>query len=236
MLITGKRSGPQNRVGRNKGDNEGQLSWDWSWIWSLLRSFSTRQGLCAPSYLRIVWTWWNRTLWPNEGAPDRPVAQKHACWLRTRSQRAHACLQSWVKRRADRGHRSPLTRWGHHPLCRTLETVPFCEILQPSSSALHGVWSVTQSRLTIGDHMDCSRQAPLRVGFPRQKYWSRLSIATPGDLPTQGSNSSLLCLLHWQADALHSVTSTPNAGYFLPMRKIRGKFTNIAPAHPLPSL
>ena len=27
MLIMGKRSGPQNRVGRNKGGNEDQLSW-----------------------------------------------------------------------------------------------------------------------------------------------------------------------------------------------------------------
>ena len=32
------------------------------------------------------------------------------------------------------------------------------------------------------DPMDCSCQAPLSVGFPRQEYWSRLPYPCPGDL------------------------------------------------------
>ena len=42
-------------------------------------------------------------------------------------------------------------------------------------------------------------QAPLSIGFPRQEYWSELPFLSPGDLPTQGSN---LSLLHWQVDSL----------------------------------
>ena len=29
-------------------------------------------------------------------------------------------------------------------------------------------------------------QAPLSMGFPRQEYWSRLSVPSPGDLPDPG--------------------------------------------------
>ena len=34
--------------------------------------------------------------------------------------------------------------------------------------------------------MDCSRQAPLSMGFPRQEYWSGLPFPPPGDLPNSG--------------------------------------------------
>ena len=34
--------------------------------------------------------------------------------------------------------------------------------------------------------MDCSRQAPLSMGFPRQEYWSGLPFPSPGDLPGPG--------------------------------------------------
>ena len=34
--------------------------------------------------------------------------------------------------------------------------------------------------------MDCSQQAPLSMGFPRQEYWSRLPFSSPGDLPNPG--------------------------------------------------
>ena len=33
------------------------------------------------------------------------------------------------------------------------------------------------------DPMDCSRQAPLFVGFSWQEYWSELPFPSPGDLP-----------------------------------------------------
>ena len=35
-------------------------------------------------------------------------------------------------------------------------------------------------------------QAPLSMEFSRQKYWSGLPFPSPGDLPTQGLNPSLL--------------------------------------------
>ena len=38
-------------------------------------------------------------------------------------------------------------------------------------------------------------QAPLFMGFWRQEYWSGLPCPSPGDLPDQGSNPRLLCLL-----------------------------------------
>ena len=45
-------------------------------------------------------------------------------------------------------------------------------------------------------------QAPLSMGFPRQRYWGGLPFPPPGNFWTQGSNPGLLCLLHWQADSL----------------------------------
>ena len=44
-------------------------------------------------------------------------------------------------------------------------------------------------------------QAPLSMGFSRQEYWSGLSFPPPGIFQTQGSNSGLLHLLHWQVDS-----------------------------------
>ena len=41
-------------------------------------------------------------------------------------------------------------------------------------------------------------QTPLPMEFPRQEYWSGLPSPPPGDLQTQGVNSHLLHLLHWQ--------------------------------------
>ena len=46
-------------------------------------------------------------------------------------------------------------------------------------------------------------QAPLSVGFSRQEYWSGLPFSfSRGIFLIQGSNSSLLSLLHWQAGSL----------------------------------
>ena len=39
--------------------------------------------------------------------------------------------------------------------------------------------------------------APLSMESPRQEYWSGLPFSSPGDLPNQGLNPSLL---HWQED------------------------------------
>ena len=45
-------------------------------------------------------------------------------------------------------------------------------------------------------------QALLSMEFFKQEYRSGLPFSTPGDLPNLGSNSSLLHLLHWQANSL----------------------------------
>ena len=48
---------------------------------------------------------------------------------------------------------------------------------------------VTHSCPTLSDPMN---QAPLSVEFSIQEHWSGLPFPSPGDLPTQGLNSSLL--------------------------------------------
>ena len=49
--------------------------------------------------------------------------------------------------------------------------------------------------------MDCTCQAPLSMGFSRQKYWNRLSFPSPGDLPNPGIEPRSPAL---QADSLPS--------------------------------
>ena len=61
------------------------------------------------------------------------------------------------------------------------------------SGVLSGVW--------LCDPMGPIRphQAPLIMGFPRQKYWS---VSSPGDLPDPGIEHSSLAFPPWQADSL----------------------------------
>ena len=49
--------------------------------------------------------------------------------------------------------------------------------------------------------MTVAYQAPLSMGFSRQKYWSGLPFSSPGDLPNPGIKSRSPTL---QADALTS--------------------------------
>ena len=41
---------------------------------------------------------------------------------------------------------------------------------------------VAQECPTLGNPMDCSRQAPLSMGFSRQEHWSGLPFPPPGDM------------------------------------------------------
>ena len=41
-------------------------------------------------------------------------------------------------------------------------------------------------------------QVPLSRGFSRQEYWGGLPFPSPGELPNQGLNLHLLCLLYWR--------------------------------------
>ena len=45
-------------------------------------------------------------------------------------------------------------------------------------------------------------QAPLSMGFSRQKFWSGLPFPSPGDFSDPGIEVRLLCLLHLQAGSL----------------------------------
>ena len=45
-------------------------------------------------------------------------------------------------------------------------------------------------------------QAPLSMGFSRREYWRGCHALLQGIFPTQGSNLTLQCLLHWQASSL----------------------------------
>ena len=45
---------------------------------------------------------------------------------------------------------------------------------------------VTKSYLTLATPWTVACQAPLSMGFSRQKYWSRLPFPSPGNLPNPG--------------------------------------------------
>ena len=50
---------------------------------------------------------------------------------------------------------------------------------------------------TFCDPKDCSRRAPMSMGFSRQEYWSRLPSSSPGHLLNSGIKPPVL-----QADSL----------------------------------
>ena len=55
------------------------------------------------------------------------------------------------------------------------------------------------SRVQLFAMLKSAHQAPMTMGFSRQEYWNGLPCPPPGDLPKPGTDSNLLCLLHWQA-------------------------------------
>ena len=55
-----------------------------------------------------------------------------------------------------------------------------------SDEAMQCVCLATLSCLTLCKPIDCSRQAPPTMGFPRQGYWSGLLFPPPGELPHPG--------------------------------------------------
>ena len=66
-------------------------------------------------------------------------------------------------------------------------------------SYMHCAYLVAKLCPTLCDRMDCSPPSPQSMGFPRQKYRTRLPFPSPGDLPIQELNPYLL---HWQTDFL----------------------------------
>ena len=58
---------------------------------------------------------------------------------------------------------------------------------------------VTKSCLTLATPWTVACQAPLSMGFSRQKYWSGLPFPSPGDVPDPGMEPGSPVL---QADSL----------------------------------
>ena len=54
---------------------------------------------------------------------------------------------------------------------------------------------VAKSCLTLCDPMDGGPQVPLSMSFPRQDYWSGLSLPSPGDLSNPGTEHTYLALV-----------------------------------------
>ena len=63
--------------------------------------------------------------------------------------------------------------------------------LHPSSG---GDGLVVKLYLTLVTPWIVVHQAPLPMGFPRQKYWSGLLFPPPGDLPNPGIEPSSPCI------------------------------------------
>jgi len=74
---------------------------------------------------------------------------------------------------------------------------------------------VANSCLTLVIPWTVAHQAPLSMGFPRQEYWSRLPLPSPGDLFDPGISHDH-CLLYQQADSLPLIASLSLiSSYFL---------------------
>ena len=61
---------------------------------------------------------------------------------------------------------------------------------------------VTKMCMTLCNPMDCIPPGSSGRGIAEVKYWSGLPCFLQGIFLTQGLNSCLLHLLHWQADSL----------------------------------
>ena len=72
-------------------------------------------------------------------------------------------------------------------------------LLWNTGSRAHGGALVTQLCPTLVTPWTAARQAPLSMGFSKQKYWSELPFPPPGDLPNPGTEPGSPA---WQADSL----------------------------------
>ena len=76
----------------------------------------------------------------------------------------------------------------HSVLCMfwcLLSDMYYIDVYYPIRSTHLSLLSV-QLCSTLCDPMDCSPQAPLSMGFPRQEHWSGLPFPPPGSLPYPG--------------------------------------------------
>ena len=75
---------------------------------------------------------------------------------------------------------------------------------------------LTQSCLILWAPWTVACQAPLSMGFSRQKYWSGLAFPTPGDLPNPRIKPASLVPPTLQADSLQ----LSQLGTLLPLMKM----------------
>ena len=118
--------------------------------------------------------------------PEHTIYSQAMCVCKEKSQ-LEACLDITAQQEYDLGK----NRWERTSWKGNLEA----ELLLLLSR------SVAQSCPILVTPWTVTCQAPLRMGFPRQEYWSGLLFPPPGDPPDPGSNQSFLCL---QADSLPS--------------------------------
>ena len=99
-------------------------------------------------------------------------------------------------------HQSPHTRQGAEKsdlIWRCINTIPCLSWELTMHTALH---TCVQSCLTLWDPMDCSPPGSSVHGILQARMLERVATPPPpGDLPDQGSNSSLL-LLSWRVDSV----------------------------------
>ena len=67
-------------------------------------------------------------------------------------------------------------------------------------------WVASVASSSLRFHVTVARQASLSMGFSRQDTGVGCHAFLQGIFPTQGSNPSFLCLLHWQAGSLPLAT------------------------------
>ena len=106
----------------------------------------------------------------------------------------------------------------HQHLCRVCECFPlfnnFISLIWSSpGNNKKGKWSPSVVS-NCATPWTAASQAPLSMGFSRQKYWTGLPFPSPGDLPDPGIEPRSPAL---QADALVGPIFTP----ILQMRKLR---------------
>ena len=109
------------------------------------------------------------------------------------------CGERWSRPGLQRGNRHSLFTGQ----CPSGHSVPWAGTHRPEGASespcvpsRHGPVGLYATPWAV-DH-----QAALSMGLSRREYWSGLPCPPPGTFLTQGSNPSLLCLLHRQAGSL----------------------------------
>ena len=97
-----------------------------------------------------------------------------------------------------------MTTWTHVPPDWHLATVPADTEKSDPYHPLTHLLLFSRSCLTLCDPMDCSPPGSSVCGLPQARIleWVAISSSRGRIFPTQGLNSRLQRLLHWQADSL----------------------------------